>query len=119
VAANFFVRDEAGEEAYLRTYFGEPAGELRRARFYLMRQALHVFYAMTFMLFRSAPKPIDPSLTAPDFSAYHRRLLAGEIDLKTDDARIEYAKVHMSAGLEGMYARRFADSLALVGGRES
>jgi thiamine kinase-like enzyme len=40
IVANFFVKDEAEEEAYLSAYFGEPAGEYQRARFTLMRQVI-------------------------------------------------------------------------------
>src|SRR5262245_17198436 len=43
VMANFVVTNDAEEEAYLRTYFGEAAGEYRLARFYLMRQVVHMF----------------------------------------------------------------------------
>ena len=50
IAANFFVQDEAEEESYLEVYFGEPAGEYRRARFYLMRQAVSLFYATLLLL---------------------------------------------------------------------
>ena len=50
VMANFVVTNDAEEEVYLRTYFGEAAGEYRLARFYLMRQVVHVFYAMAFSL---------------------------------------------------------------------
>jgi aminoglycoside phosphotransferase (APT) family kinase protein len=49
VVANFVVTNDAEEEAYLRSYFGEAAGEYRHARFYLMRQILHIAYAVVFM----------------------------------------------------------------------
>ncbi|MGH9738868.1 MAG: phosphotransferase, partial [Candidatus Acidiferrales bacterium] len=50
VPANFFVPDDASVEAYLCAYFGEPPGEYRSARFFLMQQIAHVGYAMVFML---------------------------------------------------------------------
>jgi len=43
IAANFFVKDIAQEEGYLRAYFNEPAGDYRRARFFLVRQAVSMF----------------------------------------------------------------------------
>jgi thiamine kinase-like enzyme len=43
VMANFVVTNDAEEELYLQTYFGEEAGEYRLARFYLMRQVVHMF----------------------------------------------------------------------------
>jgi thiamine kinase-like enzyme len=50
VVANFFVKDEAHKENYLSAYFGEPVGEYRRSRFYLMCQAVHMFYTTYLML---------------------------------------------------------------------
>ena len=58
VVANFIVTTEAEEEAYLRSYFGKAAGDYRLARFYLMRQVLHMFYAMVFVLIGWSGKPI-------------------------------------------------------------
>src|SRR5207247_109736 len=70
VIANFVVTNDAEEEVYLQTYFGEAAGEHRLARFYLMRQVVHMFYAMAFML-GSAGKPIELNETAPAFRDFH------------------------------------------------
>ncbi|WP_437730499.1 phosphotransferase [Sorangium sp. So ce1335] len=118
VAASFFVRNEADEEVYLRAYFGEPAGEYRRARFYLMRQAVHVFYATYFMLLATASsRPFDPEMTAPDFKAFHLRLASGETSLATDEGKLKYAKVHLSQALRGMQAPRFDESIARVASR--
>jgi hypothetical protein len=53
------------EQAYLQRYFGESAGEYRPARFFLMRQVAHIFYAMAFLsLAAAAGKAIDTSLDA-------------------------------------------------------
>jgi aminoglycoside phosphotransferase (APT) family kinase protein len=48
VVANFVVTNETEEKDYLREYFGEAASEYRLARFYLMRQILHMSYARSF-----------------------------------------------------------------------
>ncbi|WP_437774857.1 phosphotransferase [Sorangium sp. So ce1097] len=113
VAASFFVRNEADEEAYLRAYFGEPAGEHRRARLYLMRQAVHVFNATRFMLLAAASgKAFDPEMTAPDSRAFHSRLASGETSLATDEGKLEYAKAHLMQALRGMQAQRFDDAIA-------
>ena len=50
IVANFFVKDEAQEEAYLSAYFGEPAGEYRLSRFFLVRQAVSMFYTTLLLL---------------------------------------------------------------------
>lgn len=116
VVANFFVKDEAHEDAYLSAYFGESAGDYRRSRFYLMRQIVHMSFAALLMLTAArSGTPIGSDLTAPDFRDFHRRILSGEVDLATDEAKLQYAKVHLSAVLRNMRTPRFADSVARVG----
>jgi thiamine kinase-like enzyme len=115
VPANFFVRDEAEEEAYLQAYFGEPPGDYRRARFFLVQQAAHIYYGTVFLLLIArAGKPIDPGLEAPDFADFHRRLVSGDISLAADDAREQYAKIHLNRALRDVQSQRFQDALAQV-----
>jgi thiamine kinase-like enzyme len=115
VPANFFVGNEAEEDAYLRAYFGEPPGEYRSARFFLVQQAAHLYYGTVFLLLVArAGKPIDPSLDAPDFEDFHRRLVSGEVSLANDEAREQYAKIHLNRGLRDMRTRRFQEALAQV-----
>jgi len=115
VAANFFVANDAAEETYLRTYFGESAGEYRRARFYLMHQVVHMFYAMVFMLLASASgRPIEADAKAPDFRTFHDCILTGEVSLATDETKLKYAWVHMNQLLQNMRGKRFEDALRAV-----
>ncbi|MGD1095796.1 MAG: phosphotransferase, partial [Bryobacteraceae bacterium] len=44
--ANSFLSTPEQEERYLRVYFGDSLDDTKRARFYLMRQACHLFYAL-------------------------------------------------------------------------
>ena len=119
VPANFFVRDESHEEAYLRAYFGEPPGEYRRARFFLMQQAVRVSYVTAFMLIAAAGEPIDPDMTAPDFGEFHRQMLSGQVSMATREAKLQYAKVHFNEALRCMRSPRFKDAIALVGERHA
>jgi len=114
IAANFFVRDDQ-EAAYLAAYFGSPANAYQHARFYLMRQALHVFYA-AFLLVTAgrAGVSIDSTATASDFHDFHRRLMSGEVDLATPEAKVEYALVHLHAAQRHVQVPRFEEALALV-----
>jgi thiamine kinase-like enzyme len=115
VVANFFVKDEAEEERYLDAYFGEPASPYQSARFYLMRQAIHMFYAGLLMsLAARAGLPMETDMTAPDFHDYHRRLISGEIDTLQPEAQVQYAKVHMNQAIQNMRAKRFAEAVAKV-----
>ena len=119
MVANFVVTNDAEEEVYLRTYFGEAAGEYRLARFYLMRQTMHVLYAIVFMLFGSAGKPIDPNAKALDFRDFHDRIWTGEASLVTNEAKLQYAKVHMNQVLQNMREARFQDALRIVSDRHA
>ena len=90
VVENFALNSEADEHAYLQRYFGESAGEYRLARFFLMRQVAHIFYALVFTsLAAAAGKAIDTSLDAPEFRGFHRRILAGEVSLEESDAKLQ------------------------------
>ena len=116
IVANFFVNDETQEEAYLSTYFGEPAGEYRRARFYLMRQALSMFYATLLLLEASrAGLSIDADMTTPDFRDYHQDLISDKIDMLTAEAKSEYGMVHLREALRNMRTPRFEEAAARVG----
>lgn len=119
MVANFVVTNDAEEKAYLQKYFGEAAGEYRRALFYLMRQLLHVAYAVVFMRLGSGGKAIDPNTEAPDFRDFHNRIWAGEVSLATDERKLEYGKVHMNQALQNMRAGRFQDALRIASDRHA
>ena len=119
VMANFVVTNDAEEEVYLQTYFGEAAGEYRLARFYLLRQVVHMFYAMGFMLLGSAGKPIELNETAPAFRDFHSRIWTGDVSLAGDEAKVQYGKVHMNQLFQNMRAVRFQDALRIVSDRHA
>lgn len=123
VVANFAVNSEADEQAYLQTYFREPAGEYRLARFFLMRQVAHIFYAMVFLsLAAAAGKAIDTaidtsmdaSFDAADFRGFHRRILAGGVSLADADAKLQYGLVHLKQIQHNIRTSRFQDALQIV-----
>lgn len=115
VPYNFFVENEAGEAAYLAEYFGEPAGEYRTARFYLMRQLLHVFYgAFLLSLAVSAGLAVQPEIPAEDFREFHRRMLTEGLLASTPEVKLRYAKVHLAQFVRNMRTARFEESLAKV-----
>jgi hypothetical protein len=117
LVANFVVTDEAEEDAYLRAYFGKPAGEYRRARFHLMQQALHMAYAMFLLVLGSRGKPIEWKANAADFRDFHDRILAGAVDLADDAMKLEYGRVHLNRALQDMRAARFEGALRVVSNR--
>ena len=115
IAANFFVYDEPGEDAYLAAYFGQPPAEVQRARFYLMRQVMHMSYLTFFLLMAGrAGARLDLSAPPPDFRDFHRRLIADEVDVMTPGPELDYARIHLEALQRNLHAPRFGGSLAAV-----
>jgi hypothetical protein len=84
-----------------------------------MRQVMRIFYAMVFLsLATVAGKAIDmkmdTSLDAPDFTAFHRRILAGEVSLAGTGAKLQYGLVHLKQIQQNMRAPRFQGALQIV-----
>lgn len=118
VAANFVVNDDAEEASYLEHYFGQAPDEYQRARFYLMRQVLHMFYAAVFMLLGSGGKPVSLSEEEPSFAEFHRRIWLGEIDLANPGSQIIYGTVHWRRLLQGIRGLRFDEAARIVSDRD-
>ena len=58
IVANFVVANDGDGRIYLEEYFGQRPDEYQLARFFLMRQVLHMLSAAVFLLLGSAGKPI-------------------------------------------------------------
>jgi aminoglycoside phosphotransferase (APT) family kinase protein len=114
VMANFVVATDADEDSYLRAYFGEDAGEYRRARFYLMRQIVHAFYAMVYTNLGSLGKPVDPNAPAPDFRDLHTLIWTGEINLDTPERKVQFGRAHLNQLLQNARTPRFQDAIRIV-----
>jgi aminoglycoside phosphotransferase (APT) family kinase protein len=119
VMANFVVTNGAEEEIYLRTYFGEEAGEYRLARFYLMRQIVHMFYAMVFMLLGSSGKPIESKAPVPDFRDFHNRIWTEQVSLDSSETKVQFGRVHMNQLLQNARTARFQDALRTFSDRRA
>ncbi len=119
MVANFIVTNDGEEKAFLRAYFGEEVSEYTLARFYLMRQVSHLGYVAIFLLLGSSGKPIEPHAAVPAFRDFHNRIWAGEVDLDSAEAKLQYGRVHMNQALHEMRAARFDDSLRTVSARHA
>jgi|SRR5579859_5144856 len=119
VAANFLVTNDADELTYLERYFGQRPDEYQRARFFLMRQVLHMLSATVFLLLGSAGKPINLSEKLPSFRDFHGRIWAGEINLTNNDLKIVYGMVHWEQLLENVRQTRFEEALRIVSDRHA
>jgi hypothetical protein len=114
VVANMIVTDESEERIYLQEYFGEAPDEYRKARFYLMRQVAHMFYAMAFLTLASSGKVIDRSESVPAYSDFQRRFWAREVSLTDSQAKTVFGRVHWEQLSQDMRQARFDDALRIV-----
>jgi thiamine kinase-like enzyme len=115
VVGNFLVTNEEEEKSFLRGYFGDEPTEYQLARFYLMRQILHMSYAAVFLAFGASGKAVDASARVRGYRDFHDRVWSGEIRLDGSEAKIEYARVHLKQALEEMHAARFEEARRIVG----
>ncbi|GAA3982495.1 phosphotransferase [Mucilaginibacter dorajii] len=115
ISASFIVGNDAEERDYLKVYFGKEADNYQHARFFLMRQLLHLFYTVVFMQLGKAPdKPLDFNIPLPGFREYHDLIWAGNVSLANADNKLLYAHVHMEQLRRNLRLKRFEDSLLIV-----
>jgi aminoglycoside phosphotransferase (APT) family kinase protein len=119
VAADFLIDNDADELTYLERYFGQPPDEHQRARFFLIRQVLHMLSATVFLLLGSAGKPINLSEKLPSFRDFHRRIWAGEVNLADNHLKIVYGRVHWEQLLKKMRQPQFEEALRIVSDQHS
>jgi thiamine kinase-like enzyme len=117
VVSNLVVADDAEEEVYLREYFGAPPDPYQRARFFLARQAAHLFYGMVYLWLASSVKPIDWTETVPGFKDFHRRIWAGEVNLADHQMKVVYGRVHWEQLLQNVRQARFGEAIRIVSDR--
>lgn len=117
VVANQIASNDEEEQVLLREYFGEPPDEYQRARFFLMQQVAHMFYAIAFLWQGSAGKPIDWSEPVPEYREFHQRFWSGEIKLTDTPSKTVYGRVHWERLLKNMKQARFQEALRTVAGR--
>ena len=115
VVANMIVTNESDEASYLREYFGEAANEYQRARFYLMRQLAHMFYALAFLTLG----PIDWSEPVPAYDDFQRGFWAHEIWLADNQAKILYGRVHWERLRQNMREARFEEACVMLMAKNS
>jgi thiamine kinase-like enzyme len=117
IVANFLVDNDSDERTYLQEYFGQPPDEYQLARFFLMRQVMHMLSATVFLLLGSSGKPVDQSEKAPEFQIFHQRIWAGEVNLGDNNMKIVYGRVHWEQLLKNVRQARFDEALRIVADR--
>jgi aminoglycoside phosphotransferase (APT) family kinase protein len=119
VVANMIVSNESEERIYLQEYFGGPPDEHQRARFHLMRQLAHMFYAMAFLTLGSSGKPLDRSESVSGYSDFQRRFWAREVGLADNQAKAVFGRVHWEKLSQNMRQARFDEALRIASDRST
>ena len=115
IMANFLVKNKDNEKIYLSAYFGEEANEYQLARFFLMRQTLHLFYFVVFTIVGKTPdKPIAPDMPVPNFREFHDLIWTGKLSLADMGNRLQYAQVHRKQLQHNLRLKRLDESLQIV-----
>jgi hypothetical protein len=117
VVANLVVTNEAGEWEYLLAYFGQAPDEYQRARFFLMRQLVHIFYAMAFLYLGASEKQAALTESLPGFGEFRRRFWNGEVRLEDNPTKVLYGRIHLKQVLQNTQKERFGDALRIVAER--
>jgi thiamine kinase-like enzyme len=118
-AANLVVTNDTEEKLYLKEYFGEAPDEYQLARFFVMRQLVHIFYTMAFLFLGSSGGPVDRSENPPEFNAFQRRMWAGEVNLADKDIKVVYGIIHWQRLRDNMRQARFNEALRIVSDRHA
>jgi thiamine kinase-like enzyme len=119
IPANFLVTNDAEEKAYLQEYFGKPPDEYQLARFFLMRQVMHMMYAAFFVLLGSSNKPINQGVKLPSFRDFHQRIWVGEVNVADNEMKTIYGRIHWEQLLQNMRQTRFHEALRIVSDRHA
>ncbi len=114
VVANQLVTNDDEEKLFLERYFGKPADEYQLARFFLMQQLVHIFYAVGFLLLGHSG-PLNLKEEAPEFTAFNRRFWAGEVNLVDKEMKTAFGRAHWEQLSKNMrYPERFTEALRIV-----
>jgi aminoglycoside phosphotransferase (APT) family kinase protein len=114
VVANMIVSGDPEEKIYLQEYLGKPPEEYPRARFYLMRQLAHLFYAIVFLTQGASGHPIDWNETLPSYRDFQGQFWTGSIGLVDNRAKTAYGRIHLAEFSRNTKQLRFQEALQIV-----
>lgn len=122
IAARPFVTNEAQETVYLQAYFGDTPTAYQRARYFLMQQVCHLYYAMIMMQMAAAQKPAgviaEPDMNTSRLYDFHNQVGAGTVVLTTYEGQLGYGKTLLNEALYHMRTPAFHAALRTVASGE-
>jgi aminoglycoside phosphotransferase (APT) family kinase protein len=112
--ANLLVTSDAEERTFLQAYFGPPPDEYQMARFFLMQQIAHLFYAMAFLWIGAEGRTLNQHEKAPEFDDFRRRFWTGEVELVDRDAKLAFGRMHLNRLQYNIRQTRFETAARIV-----
>lgn len=114
-AANFFIRTEEQEIAFLKTYLGQEPTAHQRACFYTMRQVCRILYALLMFRLALQSQPADflhnQEMDGIDLPAFGAMMAAGKLSLAEYDGQLMFGKALINTALVQMRSDRFINEL--------
>ncbi|MEO8595188.1 MAG: hypothetical protein ABI759_17845 [Candidatus Solibacter sp.] len=111
--ANLCVINQHEEQTYLAEYFGQAPDEYQRARFFLMRQLVHMFYAFAFLTMGSTGDPAASRIPV-DFDDLRRRMWAGEDHFSDNETKGLHGRAHWQQLVRNLRQPRWHEALRIV-----
>lgn len=112
--ANFVVKNDKDETDFLKRYFEETFNEYKQARFFLMKQIVHMFCFTLCSITAAEGKPIDVHRSTVSFNDFHDSLWNGRINLADNHEKLNYGLVHLKELISNMQSDRYEESLRIV-----
>ncbi len=118
VVAQQVVTGEEEERVFLQEYFGTAPDDYQLARFHLMQQIAHLFYAMVFLHLGAVGGPIDWGAPLPAFGEYQRRRWQGDaVPLADREEKAVYGRTHWERFKHNVRHARYGEALRIVADR--
>jgi thiamine kinase-like enzyme len=113
-----FVHTHSQEEHLLRKYFGDALSDYNRARYFLMQQVCHIYYATIMLRQAAAIKPDDftheKSMKTPSMHTFNRLKKDNKISLSSYEGKLLYGKILLNEALYNMKTARFASAIQAI-----
>jgi len=115
IVALYFAANEEHIDTFLTAYFGEVPTALQKAKFYLMRQVVFLYYGTIFLRMAADMKDThDQEMKGPTLLEVKKMMSRGEVNLGSYEGKILYGKMLMQEALTEMRQPAFEAALALL-----
>lgn len=114
IVALYFAANEQHIDTFLTAYFGETPTALQKAKFYLMRQVVFLYYGTIFLRMAAEMQEThDQEMKVPTLIEVKQMMSKGKVNLGSYEGKIMYGKMLMQEALTEMRQPAFEQSLAL------